>query len=225
MRLLLKDLIGVCHRLDNVCAWLPRVYVNKVIIVNDQLGTLSTGIVKGGVRLLLVLPVHLLVYWRVLRTRHLYLWLHGPLLVPGELALIVLGRVDDPNELSHLRDHLIIKSRARVDGGLRLLEECSDQLFRGPGVRCELQDRVHVLARGVHDIEQGPVDNPPQEDPWKLISQVRRGFKQLGQMLLKVELSILVEEAPSEGTVLPEDWPGRLILRQRGVFQAVEAIL
>jgi hypothetical protein len=44
-------------------------------------------------------------------------------------------------------------------------------------------------------------------------------------MLLKVELSILVEEAPSEGTVLPEDWPGRLILRQRGVFQAVEAIL
>ena len=150
---------------------------------------------------------------------------HGPLLVPGEPALVVLGRVDDPDELSHLRDHLVIKGRAGVDGGLGLLEERSDQLFRGPGVRCELQDGIHVLARGVHDIEKGSVDDPPQEDPGKLIRQVGRGFEQLRQMLLKVELRVLVEEAPCVGTVLPEDWPGRVILRHRGVFQAVEALL
>ena len=225
LRLFLKNLIGVCHRLDNVCARLPRVDVNKVIIVNDQLGTLCTGIVKGGVRLLWVLPVHLLVNWGALRTGRLYVRFYGPLLVPGEPALVVLGRVDDPDELSHLRDHLVIKGRAGVDCGLGLLEERSDQLFRGPGVCCELQDGIHVLARGVHDIEKGSVDDPPQEDPGKLISQVGRGFEQLRQMLLKVELSVLVEEAPCVGTVLPEDWPGRVILRHRGVFQAVEALL
>ena len=225
MRLFLKDLIGVCHRLDNVCARLPRVDVNKVIIINDQLSTLCTGIVKGGVRLLLVLPVHLLVNWRALRTWLLNLRFHGALLVPGEPALVVLGRVDHPDELSHLWDHLVVKGRARVDCGLGLLEECCDQFLRGPGVRCELQDGVQVLTRGVHDIEQGSVDDPPQEDPGKLISQVGRGFEQLRQMLLKVELSVLVKEAPSVGTVLPENWPGRVILRQRGVFQAVEALL
>jgi hypothetical protein len=59
-------------------------------------------------------------------------------MIPGELAQVVLGRVGDPDELSHLRDHLEIKGRARVDDGLRLLEQCCDQLFRSPRVRCEL---------------------------------------------------------------------------------------
>lgn len=77
-----------------------------------------------------------------------------PLLVPGELTLVVLCRINHLDKLAHLRNDLVVERGARVHGCLGFLEQSGNLLILSPCLGSKLKDRVQVFAVRVHDVYQ-----------------------------------------------------------------------